>query len=87
MTALILGLVAALCTGLAYIPAMAFLTVIGLVLAIAAWIVGHKKVKADRTDTKARIGMIIGIIITVWAIVAVVMTIAMLIGATAILMG
>lgn len=87
MTALVLGVIAAACTGLSYIPAVNFLSFIGLVFAIVAWVVGRKAVKVNRTDTKAKIGMIIGIIITVWSIIAVVMMIVMIVGLTALAMG
>ncbi len=86
MTALILGLIAAVCTGLSYIPAVNFLSIIGLVFAIIAWIVGRKRLKANRADTPAKVGMIIGIIITVWSLIAVVMMIVMMIGITALVM-
>ncbi len=87
MTALILGLIAAVCTGLSYIPAVSFLSLIGLVFAIIAWVKGRKMLKVNHTDTKARIGMVIGIILTVWSMIAVIMMIVMLVGITAMAMG
>lgn len=87
MTALILGLIAAVCTGLSYIPGVGFLSIIGLVFAIIAWIVGAKLTKADPRDSKAKVGKIIGIIITVWSIIAVIMVVVLAVGAVAMLMG
>lgn len=86
MTALVLGLIAAACTGLSYIPAVSFLSIIGLVFAIIAWVAGRKALKVNRADGKAKVGMVIGIIITVWSMVAVVMMIVMMVGIAALAM-
>lgn len=87
MAALMLGIVAAICTGLSYIPSVSFLSYVGLILAIVAWVVGRKMTKANPSDAKAKIGMIIGIIITVLAIISVIMAIVLIAGAAALVMG
>lgn len=81
MIALILGLAAAVCTGISFIPAASVLSFVGLILAIVAWIMGGKMVKANPADTKAKIGKIIGMIITILAIISIILTIVLLVGA------
>ncbi|MEA4854139.1 MAG: hypothetical protein VB082_07705 [Christensenella sp.] len=73
MTALIIGLISAICTGLSFIPVLGYASIPGLILAIVAWIVGSKAVKANPADGKAKAGKIIGMIITILAIVSLIL--------------
>lgn len=72
MTALILGIIAAICTGLSFIPTVSFLGFVGLVLAIIAWVIGAKAVKANPADGQSKAGKIIGMIITILAIISII---------------
>ena len=72
MTALIISLIAAVCTALSYaqIPIVGW---VGIVLGIVGWVVGAKACKANPADGKAKAGKIIGMIITILAIVSVIL--------------
>ncbi len=71
MTALILGIIAAVCTGLSFaqIPFVGF---IGIILGIVAWVMGAKAVKANPADGKSKAGKILGMIVTILAIISVI---------------
>ncbi len=75
MSALIIGIIALVCTALGYIPTVSWLSFIGLIFAIVAWVMGGKMVKADPTDGKAKAGKIIGMVITILAIIGIVLAI------------
>lgn len=80
MTPLIMGIIAIVCTVLAYIPGMGFLSFLGLIFGIIAWVMGKKAVDADPYDSKAKAGKIIGMVVTILAIIGVVLFIVTVIG-------
>lgn len=71
MTALILGIIAVVCTALSFAQ-IPFIGFAGLVLGIVAWVIGAKAVKANPADGKAKAGKILGIIVTILAIISII---------------
>lgn len=71
MNALIVGVIAAVCTLISFfgVPYVGF---VGLVMGIVAWVMGNKAYAADPQDTKAKAGKILGIVVTVLAIVSII---------------
>ena len=71
MNVLIIGVIAAVCTLISFfgVPYVGF---VGLVLGIVAWVMGNKACKEDPNDDKAKAGKILGIVVTILAIVSIV---------------
>lgn len=74
MNVLIIGIVAAVCTLISFfgVPYVGFA---GLILGIVAWVMGNNACKQDPNDDKAKAGKILGIVVTILAIVSIVVAI------------
>jgi len=86
MNALIVGVIAGVCTILSFFG-VPFTGFIGLVMGIVAWVMGNNAYKANPSDDKAKYGKFIGIAVTVLAIVSIVVSIVVvgsIVGAAAI---
>ena len=69
VTSLVVGIIAVVCTALSFfgIPYVGF---VGLVMGIVAWVMGSKATRFDAQDTKAKAGKILGIVVTILAIIS-----------------
>lgn len=70
MVALILAIIAVVCDVLGFfVPGLG---IAGFVLAIIAFVIGGKAVKKDPTDTKSKVGKILGLIFMILGIVSII---------------
>lgn len=75
MLSLIFGIAAIVAMVVGYFADVSILIWVGVVAGVAAWIVGAKAVKANKADSAARVGKILGIVATIIGILLVIFVI------------